>query len=90
MDFFPPQSLSDLLIFFAVMIGIVVPLMAVTGVLMSRWLWAVVPEPKMQAAADRMERIQQTVMLRTGQRLIGTADQLSKLQGWPFHNRNGR
>jgi hypothetical protein len=38
----------------------------------------------------KMEHLQQTVMLRAGQRLIGTADQLSKLQGWPFHHRNGR
>lgn len=90
MDFFPPQSLSDLLIFFAVMIGIVVPLMAVTGVLMSRWLWAVVPEPKMQAAADRMERVRDAVVPQIIGNLFTTSKALERQSRWPFHNRNRR
>ncbi|OZI49403.1 hypothetical protein [Bordetella genomosp. 4] len=87
MDFFSPQSFSDLLVFFVAMIAIVAPLLSVIGVLMSRWLWAVVPASKMQAIADKMERMQQTVMQPTGQRLIGTADKFSKLHGWPFNGR---
>jgi len=90
MDFFPPQSFSDLLIFFAVMIGIVAPLLSVIGVLMSRWLWAVVPAPKMQAIADRMERSRDAVVPQVVSNLFATGKALERLSRWPLLNRNRR
>lgn len=90
MEFFPPQSFSDLLIFFAVTIGIVVPLMSVTGVLLSRWLWAVVPEPKMQAMADRMKRVSDAVVSRVASNLFAMSKDLERQSRWPLLNRNRR
>ncbi|CAH2708518.1 hypothetical protein NCPPB1935_12240 [Xanthomonas campestris pv. nigromaculans] len=85
MDFFPPQSFSDLLIVWALMFVVMLGFY-----FLGRLIWALGLGPQATAIADKMERIQQTVMRPTGQRLIGTADQLSKIQGWPFHNHNRR
>ncbi|ARV23415.1 hypothetical protein Xgly_07430 [Xanthomonas citri pv. glycines] len=85
MDFFPPQSFSDLLIVWALMFVVMLGFYS-----LGRLIWALGLGPQATAIADKMERIQQTVMRPTGQRLIGTAAQLSKLQGWPFHNRSRR
>ncbi|MFV6525878.1 hypothetical protein ACNPIB_13795 [Klebsiella pneumoniae] len=87
MDFFPPQSFSDLLIFFAVMIGIVAPLLSVIGVLISRWLWTVVPAPKMQAMADRTARIRDAVVPEVANNLLVMSDRLERQSRWPFNGR---
>lgn len=86
MDFFPPQSFSDLLIFFAVMIGVVAPLLSVIGVLISRWLWAVVPAHKMQATADRMARIRDAVVPEVARSLFVMSNGLEKQSRWPFNH----
>lgn len=88
MDFFPPQSFSDLLIFFAVMIGIVAPLLSVIGVLTSRWLWAVVPAPKIQAMAYRMERIRDKVVPEVARSLFVMSKESERQGRWPFSHRN--
>ncbi|HBO1237257.1 TPA: hypothetical protein ACGJWA_002466 [Pseudomonas aeruginosa] len=86
MDFFPPQSFSDFLLVMGLLFLVFVPGFYLLG----RLIWSLGFGPQATALADKMERIQQTVMQPTGQRLIGTADKLSKLQGWSFHNRSRR
>ncbi|OPJ92721.1 hypothetical protein [Serratia marcescens] len=86
MDFLLPRTFSDFFVIWPVLFLVFVPGFYLLG----RLIWAFGFGPLAKVFFARMERLQQTVMLRTGQRLIGTADQLSKLQGWPFHNRNGR
>ncbi|KAB0620307.1 hypothetical protein [Castellaniella defragrans] len=83
MDFFPPQSFSDFLLVMGVLFLVFVPGFYLLGQL----IWALGFGPQASAIADKMERIQQTVMRPTGHRLIGTADQLSKLRVRPFSGR---
>ncbi|HDK6043140.1 hypothetical protein [Pseudomonas aeruginosa] len=82
MDFFPPQSFSDLLIVWALMFVVMLGFY-----FLGQLIWALGFGPQATAIADKMERIQQTVMRPTGQHLIGTADQLSKLRVGPFSGR---
>ncbi|WOB76269.1 hypothetical protein [Achromobacter xylosoxidans] len=81
MDFFPPQSFSDFLLVMGLLFLVFVPGFYLLG----RLIWALGFGPQATALADKMERIQQIVMQPTGQRLIGTADKLSKVRVGPFN-----
>ncbi|HBO4984362.1 TPA: hypothetical protein L4W99_003880 [Pseudomonas aeruginosa] len=58
MDFFPPQSFSDFLLVMGVLFLVFVPGFYLLGQL----IWAFGFGPQASAIADKMERIQQTVM----------------------------
>ncbi|EEO8595865.1 hypothetical protein ACM7O6_28905 [Pseudomonas aeruginosa] len=83
MDFLLPRTFSDFLFIWPVLFLVFVPGFYLLG----RLLWAVGLDPLAKASLAKMERIQQTVMRPTGQHLIGTADQLSKLRVGPFSGR---
>lgn len=81
MDFFPPHSFDDYLLFLGLLFLVFVPAVYLLG----RLIWALGLNPSQATElADKMERIQQAVIQPTGQRLIGTADKLSKVRVGPF------
>lgn len=84
MDFFPPYSFDDYLLCLGLLFLVFVP----TVYLLGRLIWALGLDPRQATAlADKMERIQQTVIQPTGQRLINTADRLSKARHGPVNGR---
>ncbi|GAB1840283.1 hypothetical protein MyNCGM152_10290 [Achromobacter xylosoxidans] len=86
MDFLLPHTFSDFFVIWPVLFLVFVPGFYLLG----RLIWAFGFDPLTKAFFAKMERLQQTVMLRTGQRLIGTADKLSKVRVGLFNGRERR